>query len=57
MTGNFCAVFASIAVRGAKDAYQHLVNIANMTVVDGVWTDMGQIFGENTRKNLKRMFS
>jgi len=57
MTGNFCAVFASIAVRGAKDAYQHLVNIANVTVVDGVWTDMGQIFGENTRKNLKRMFS
>ena len=61
MTRDLCAVFASIGVRGSEDAYQNLIDdfcvILDMTVVDGIWTGIHKILGENMRKNLKRLWT
>jgi hypothetical protein len=59
VTGDLCSVFTRIGVGGTEDAdhtfIENLRAILDVSVVDGVGVSLCQVFGENTRKNLKRL--
>jgi hypothetical protein len=57
VTGDFCAILAGIRMRGAEDGNQHLVDVADMAVVDGIGVGRREVLGEYTGKNLKRLVS
>ena len=57
VTRDLRAVFARVAVRGLENGNQYLVDIGNMSVMDGVRPGVGEVFREDTRKNLKRLIS
>jgi hypothetical protein len=48
-------------VRGSEYAYQYLVNeifaVLDVAIMDGVGLGVGEVFGEDVRKNLKRLGS
>jgi hypothetical protein len=67
VTRDFHTVLARIAAGSAEDTYQDLVDdvlvlcyivgLNDVAIMDGVGLGVGEVFGEDVRKNLKRLGS
>ena len=57
VTGDFSRVFARVGMGSTENGDEHLINVGNVAVVDGVGLGVGQILGEYAGKNLQRLFS
>ena len=61
MTGDFCTVLASVGVGRLKEAdhtfVENLRAILDLSVMDGVWLGVVEVFAKHMRKNLKRLNS
>ena len=57
VAGYFCRVFACVGVGSTENRDQHLVDVGNVAIMDGVGLGCSQVLGEYTGKNLKGLLS